>query len=256
MKILFYRSSYDPRLESLIYSISKTKNTFGYTSGEIDEGSITSFAPDVIMHNMPDVDKFPVTNAISININESSSKNSFSFTNKDSDNYIRPFVSLKNKDIDQSKKDMYKSDVLYIGSPTNFNGVLSFLVNDSNNILFKFFSHQTHNISGYCGMCDANDYLRFYSQSKASLTHISDINRIMDIVISDGNPILYNEDDDNCINMIKDAIYKNKKFSIPGITKESLIDKDTSYDRASEIFKKIGLKQISENILKNKGWDK
>ena len=40
------------------------------------------------------------------------------------------------------------------------------------------------------------------------------------------------------------------------MTKESIMENDTVFDRVSEIFKKIGLLQVSENILKNKDWDK
>lgn len=256
MRILVYRDSYDSRFESLVHAISKTKNTFGYSSGEIDETAVISFAPDLIIHNIPEVDKFPMSDAISININDADSTNSFSFKNTDSDNYIKPFVSLKDMSIDPSKKEMYISDVVYIGSPSSFNNVLGFLTNDKEDILFKFFSHQPHNINGYCGMCDSRDYLKFYKSARASITHSNDMNRIMDIVIADGNPIVYDGDSEDCINRIRNAVFKNERYSVDGITKESIIDKDTVYDRASEIFKKIGLKQLSENILKEKGWDK
>lgn len=256
MKILFYRSSYSPDFESLIHAISKTKNTFGYLSGEIDEESIMSFEPDVIVHNIKDIKKFPITNAISININNADSEYSFSLENKESPRYIRPFASLKSTIINDNELEKYSSDIIYIGSPVNFFGVVDFLTCENNEINFKFFNHQVHNINGYCGLCDSKDYLKFYKHSKGCLVMEMDTKRLIDIIVAGGNPIIFDGNSEECIKKINDAVYKNKKFSVSGMTKESIMEKDTAFDRASQIFKKIGLQKLSEDILNNKDWDK
>ena len=256
MKILFYRSSYNPDFEALIHAISKTKNTFGYISGEIEEESVLSFNPDIVFHNIQDAKQFPITNAISVNINNTDSKNSFSLENKNSPNYIKPFVSLKSITVNDNELQKYSSDIVYIGSPVNFFGVIDFLSNEKSDILFKFFTHKVHNINGYCGLCDNKDYLKFYKHSKGCLTTMEDTKRLMDIIVSGGNPIVFDGNSQECIRKIDSAIHKNERFSISGMTKESIMENDTVFDRVSEIFKKIGLLQVSENILKNKDWDK
>lgn len=257
MKILFYRHSYDPSFESLISAITHTKNTFGYLSGDINQAAILEFAPDIIMHNIPEADSFPIKhNSISININETDCKSSFSLKDEKSKNYLPPFVTLKNINIEEKDIAKFTSDVVYIGSPSLFGTILEFLNDPKNNILFKFFTHQPHNINGYCGMCDGNDYLKFYKHSKASLVMAGDKRRIMDIVVADGNPIVFNgKNDKECINNITNAISNNKKYSLDGYSKQDIISKHTSYDRASHIFKTVGLKKIAESILKHKGWE-
>lgn len=258
MKILFYRHSYNVDFESIIQAISKTKNSFGYLSGEINRESIHQFDPDIILHNIPDVDSFPIENkAISVNINETDSNNSFSLRNPTHKNFIKPFVSLKHIVEDSDEKKKFLCDVVYIGSPLIFEKVIEFLINEDSDIRFKFFTHQLHNINGYCGMCDAKDYLSFYNNAKCSLVKEDDLRRIMDIVISDGNPIVFNgSNTEECIDKIKNAVCNKAKYSIDGFSKENILKNDTAYDRASYIFKTIGLKKIAENILAKKDWDK
>jgi hypothetical protein len=255
MKILAYKSEENFNFDSMLEALSKTKYEIGYMAQEIKPNVIQEFAPDVIIHNINDAETFPVkTNAISININETTSEYSFSFKNSMSKNYIKPFVSIKDTDISPEQEKLFESDVVYMGSPAIFKNVLQFLCDEKNNINFKFFSHQTHNIRGYCGMCNSQDYLKFYKKSKACLVHNKDVNRIMDIVISDGNPVVY-ENEDQCIKDIKDAIYEDKKFTIKQYSKKDILQNHTAYDRISEIFKKIGLKKVSEDILKTKNFN-
>jgi hypothetical protein len=252
MKILAYRSKIDFNFDSIMLAIADTKYEIGYMSTKIDSQVVEKFAPDIIIHNIENVDQFPTkVNAISINLNESMSPNSFSFNNIESHNYLKPFVSIKSTSVPEDEKEYFQSDIVYIGTPAIFHNVLSFLCEANNNINFKFFSDRTHNIKGYCGMCSAEDYLKFYSKAKACLVHKKDITRTMDIIIADGNPIIY-ENDQQCIQDIKDAIYKNKKFTAHGYNKNHILENDTSYDRASEIFKKVGLTKISEELIKTK----
>lgn len=252
MKILAYKSELDFNFDAIVRAIADTKYEIGYMSQTIDEKTIDEFAPDVIIHNIKDIEKFPIkNNVISINLNETSSNNSFSFNNTESKNYLKPFVSIKNNNVEPNKEDFFKSDVVYIGSPIIFKGVLEFLCREENEINFKFFSDRTHNIRGYCGMCNAEDYFKFYHKSKASLVHHKDIHRIMDIIISDGNPVIY-KNAEQCINDIKEALNKNKKFTVDGYSKKEILKNDTSYDRASEIFRTIGLKKVAEELLRIK----
>lgn len=258
MKILFYRHSYNVDFESIINAISKTKNSFGYLSGEINSEAIQQFNPDIILHNIPEASSFPIkSKAISININETNNENSFSLTNPTHQNFIRPFVSLKNIVENDDEKLKFICDVVYIGSPLVFGRIIDFLMDENSNLKFKFFTHQLHNINGYCGMCDAKDYLSFYNNAKCSLVKKDDIRRIMDIVISDGNPIVFNDNNaEECIDQIKNSVYNNARYSIDGFSKENIFNNDTAYDRASYIFKTVGLKKIAENILAKKDWDK
>ena len=253
MKILFYRYSQDINFDAIVSVIARTKHQFGYLSGEVNQQQLAAFNPDLIIHNIPSVDKFPIKNdAVSININETNNNNSFSFKNIDSTNYIGRFVHYKSILTEDISK--YKSDIIYIGSPSVFNELLIFLTNGEFN--FKFFTHQTHNINGYCGMCDANDYYRFYNNSKACIVNKNDIERLMDIVVAEGNPIVYDGSNvEECIEKIKNSIYSNIKYKVDGYDRDSIISKDTSFDRAAKIFRTIGMNKIADDIIKNKNID-
>jgi hypothetical protein len=248
MKILFYRYNYDSNFESIISVISETKHQFGFASGEVNQESIAGFAPDIIIHNIPNAETFPIKNsAISININETNGKHSFSFLNDRSDNYIGKFVHLRDNKVSDKDVEKYSSDILYIGSPVIFGDLLEYIV--KLDCCFKFFTHQPHNINGYCGMCNIEDYSKFYRYSKACLVKEDDDLRIMDIVVSDGNPIVHTGfNTQACI----DAIQRGQKNTIERFNKEAILSCHTSYDRASKLFKTIGLNKISEEIFKNK----
>lgn len=254
MKILAYRYESNFNFEALLYALSKTKYEIGYLKGEIPEKAISDFAPDIIIHNIPDVTTFPIYNkAVSININETNADNSFPLKDKESKNYIKPFVSLKRSYPSESDIQKYSSDVMYIGSPSIFSDVLKFLTEPSNNILFKFFTNTPHNINGYCGICNAEDYFKFYHYAKASLVEENDTTRILDIIVSDGNPIVFNKlNTEECIEKIKSSVEKGTKYTIDGLTTEDIISKDTAFDRMSKIFKTVGLNKIAEEISKQK----
>lgn len=255
MKILFYRHSQDSNFEAIISVIAKTKNQFGYASGEVNQEHLNSFAPDLIIHNIPDAKQFPIrSSAVSININETEGKNSFSFSNKSSLNYIGDFVHLKESDVEPKDIDRFTTDVVYIGSPSVFGKLLSYILDGK--IKFKFFSHQPHNINGYSGMCNANDYYKFYKHSKACIVEKHDKIRIMDILAADGNPVVYNGSNaEDCIEQIKNSIANNMKYTVDGYDKNAIINKDTSYDRSAQIFRTIGLNKLADEIIKNKKTD-
>lgn len=254
MKILAYRHEVNFKFESLLHALSKTKYKIGYTKGEITKENIKEFNPDIILHNIPDTTSFPVENrAVSINFNDTDAKNSFSLSNESLPNFIEPFVSLKKVSSDIIDPAKYDSDVMYIGSPSVFNRIVHFVTNPENNILFKFFSNNFHNINGYCGLCRSDDYYKFYNRAKCSLVKEDDRSRIMDIIASDGNPIVYNgNNDDECIDKIKRSVKDGEKYSVDGYTKDDIINRHTSFDRLSSIFKTVGLNKISDEIMKQK----
>ncbi len=252
MRLLFYRYTGDTHFDSLLSVISKTKHECGYLSGEINHETISNFNPDVIIHNIPNTNQFPIKNrAVSININESDSKNSFSLSNKKSKNYIGGFVHFRPSTVDEKDIPKFSSDILYIGTPIVFGKLLNWIVNSSFN--FKFFNHQPHNISGYCGMCNIDDYFKFYSNSKASLVSHDDESRLMDIIAAGGNPIVYNGNNyEECADKIHHAVVDDAKYQVEGYSREDIISKHTSFDRAAFIFKTVGLNKIAEDILRNK----
>lgn len=256
MKILCYRSTPDFYFEAIISCLSHIKSDkfdIGYMSNEINSKTISDFSPDVVIHNIENINKFPVADkSISININETSGENSFSFKQV-GNNFLKPFVILKDIKIQENELAKFSSDVLYIGSPSIFSKALIFLTDPSNGINFKFFTNNIHNVNGYCGMCDTLDYFKFYNNAKASLAITNDVQRIMDIVVSNGNPVLFDiADNDGYIEKIKDAIYKNKKYEVDGYNKEDIINNDTAFDRMSYIFKTVGLNKFSDEIIKTK----
>lgn len=256
MKILCYRNKPDFYFESIISSLSKIQNKqfqIGFLSGEINTKMISEFRPDVIIHNIENVDEFPINgDVISININETDGKNSFSFKKK-GPNFLKPFVTLKQSYVQKHEIQKYSSDVVFIGSPLVLGDLLPFLSNSTNKLNFKFFTHTPYNMNGYCGLCDSNDYFKFYRYAKASIYTSLDAQRAMDIVIADGNPVLYDEKNvDKTISDLKAAVFENKKHSIDGLTKDDIIKNETSFDRASQIFKAVGLNKLAQEIIKTK----
>lgn len=251
MKILCYKNKQDYNFESMVSILQKTKYKVGYLSGEIKNKEVQQFNPDVIIHNIAEAKVFPIeNNGISININETDSDNSFSLLDSNSKNFIPPFVVDKSYYVDPKNIRKFESEVVYIGSPFVFDkNLISFLCNSD--IHFKFFDHNLVNINGYCGICHPSDYLKFYKYSKCSLVKKADAKRIMDIVISDGNPVLC-DDYSEAIEKIQNSILKNEKYKIDGFSKEDIIENHTVFDRMSNIFKHVGLTQVAKEIIKIK----
>ena len=253
MNILCYRYSQDLRFESILSVLSKVKYNVGYTSGELSQKNIADFKPDVIVHNIPDAEKFPIKNsAISININETNTDRSFSFKDEASKNYIARFVDYRDCNVDADQINKYRSDLLYIGSPASFVTLLNLIYDYNRKIVFKFFNHKPQNIIGYCGMCDARDYFKFYRYAKGSIVEHNDMSRMMDIIVSDGNPILYNKNNEECMEKIISTVFNNERYSIDGLSKKDIIENHTSFDRVAKIFKTVGLNKVAEDIMNNK----
>jgi hypothetical protein len=74
----------------------------------------------------------------------------------------------------------------------------------------------------------------------------------MDIIISDGNPIICDNNPDKEIDMIERACVNNEKYKLENYSKQDIINNHTVFDRLSEIFSKVGLSQISKEMKKYK----
>lgn len=254
MKILCYKNSNEINFDYLLNVISKTKHKIGYASGEIDSKALTEFNPDLIIHNIPDATEFPVkTKAVSININDTDHDKSFSFTNPLSKQYVGECVFLRDLNISDNDIQKFQSDVIYIGSPAVFKDLLCFLTDAKSKINFKFFSHEPHNINGYCGVCNSLDYGKYYKYAKASIAIDKDKNRIRDIIISDGNPVLFDgANTSECISKIQKAISEDARYTLVDFNKDHILKNHTIFDRAIQIFKNVGLTSIAEDIRKQK----
>jgi len=247
MKILYYIDSHDSRVNGIVETIKAAGYTVGYLT-ELDQKSIYEFNPDIIIHNIPNAEKFPIDgDFISINFNESKSKNSFTFADESSDRYISPFVSLKEIHVDKKDLDKYRSDVLYFGSPYSFNECLNIIYEKK--IKFRFFHHTPHNIYGYCGMCNTDEYFKHYRYAKASIVNgLNDRARLQDIIVAGGNPVIFLGDKDDFTSRLEKAVYEDKKYTIDGMSKRDILNKNTAFDVSANIFKKIGLNKISKDI--------
>jgi len=250
MKILIHSDNNDYRFHNLVSCLSKLNHQIGFASGEIDKNEFLKFAPNIIIHNIEDKVEFPVENlnAVCIAINDLNSPSSFSLNNPDHERYIKSFVTIKNST--SCNTDMYKSDIVYIGNPYVFKNALRIITNSDWN--FKFFHHNPIPINGYCGLCKSEDYHEFYKHSKASIIVKEDqSNRLNDIIFAGGNPVIYDNDVDDFISKLSQAIEEGVKFDA-GISKEYIIDNDTNYDRMAKIFTTTGLTKLAKEITAQK----
>jgi len=247
MKILYYIDHHDSRVESIVACLKLAGCNAGYLT-QMDTKSIYEFNPDVVIHNIPDVEQFPVQGkCISVGFNDTEGVNCFTFTNENSSGYIAPFVSLKSIDVKDDEIDKYSSDVVYFGSPLTFETATSIIYEKK--LRFRFFSANAHNIYGYAGACNSNEYFKHYRHAKASIVNGFDIARLQDIVVSGGNPVVFSGDVTDFSNKISDAVYNNKKYDAEGITKKDILDNKTSFDASSRLFKQLGLNKISKDIM-------
>lgn len=220
----------------------------GFSNGAVDAQEVANFQPDLILHNIPNIVGFPFYDkCIAINFNETDSDNSFSFTNKSSDNYIESFVCIDRK-IDYDEK--YSSDVAYIGNPTVFGPALAHLIN-SDVFTFKSFSGQPVNIPCYVGSVKFDNFPAVYNLAKVSVCLNSDNERIRDIVAFGGNPVVFNGDVEDFIQRVIEGV-RGKRFTVQGYNREKILSKDTNFDRMSSILEKTGFSQTSSILQQQK----
>lgn len=254
MKILYYIDSHDSRIDSIIDIIKLCGYPIGYLS-ELDEKSIFEFAPDLIIHNIAGQETFPIKgNFTSINFNETNSPRSFTFTNDSSSGYIHPFVSLKSVTVHDHEIDKYSSDILYFGSPIVFGNAINIAYEKE--LRFKFFHQQPHNMYGYCGLCNTNDYFKYYRYSKASIVKGWDVARLQDIIVAGGNPVVLHDDSieksTEFTQNLNDAIFEGKRYTIDNMSRDDILENNTVFDACNKIFKRIGLNQVCIKTMKLK----
>lgn len=246
MKILFYSNDRDFKYNSFMNILKSLggQYTVGFCEGTISQEDLHGFKPDVIIHNKPDIVKFPYAGSfISININESNSETSFSLKNPQSKNYIEPCCGLSMWD-KKLYSDKYTSTSVYIGNPSVFRKALPLIV-AREDIGFKFLCETPISVLGYSGTCKPNEAYLFYHGSKASLVMNGDDYRYRDIIMTDGNPVVYFGDDGQFIEDIERAISKKV---VKQDLKEYILSEHTDYDRLITIFSEVGLKKIAGSI--------
>lgn len=252
MKILLLTEKQDTFYHLLLQSLNDLDLNIGHASFPIEQHEIEQFDPDIIFHNCVAIPKIEYKNAISIGINEISAPNNFSFRDKNSQNFIKPFVVSNKTDF---KDDKFKSDVVYVGNPS----LLPDCVNElDEKFIFKIINSMPVPITNYCGSCTFDDYKKFFCMSKCSILNKSDSDpdilsfKLLDVIYAGGNPVLHNKTDDQLMSDIYDAL-NGKCFRGNFISKEEVKNSHTNKNRVSEIFTKIGLNKLAKMVLEGRG---
>ena len=252
MKILLLTENQDTFFHLLVQSLNDLNLNIGHASFPLNQQEIEQFNPDIIIHNSQTIPKLNYGNSISIGINELRDSNCFSFRDKLSENFIKPFVVEGEENFEDER---YKADAVYVGNPS----LLPDCVNEiENEAVFKILNNMPVPITNYCGSCSFNDYKKFFKMSKCSILSKSDSDidtysfKLLDVLYADGNPVLHNGSDEQFMSDIRAAI-KGKSFRENFITKEEIKNKHTNKNRMSEIFTKIGLNKLAKMVLEGKG---
>ena len=252
MKVLMLTEEQDIFYHILLEALNEIDAVTGHASIETPKQEIQSFDPDIIIHNAKNKSKI-YGNCITIAINEMDEDNCFSLHNKDSENFIKPFVKINMDDLDNEK---YRSDVVYVGNPSLLPDSIA-SIHSNADIKFKIIHNQPVPISNYCGSCTFDDYKKFFHMAKCSLLDKGDSGtsiyayKLLDVIYSGGNPIVYSNDEQYISDIY--AALDGKSFRDNFISKEEIFNSHTNYDRMSKIFEKIGLSKMSQKILESKG---
>ena len=253
MKILMLTGANDMFYHIFLESLNNIDATVGHSSIDISESEIAEFDPDVIIHNSDNVDSVNYKNVVTIGINNIDSPHCFSFRDKSVQNFIEPFIKLQDQDLHD---DRYKSDMVYVGSPSLLPDCVSKFQNDED-INFKIIHNEPIPITNYCGACQFDSYKKFFKMSRCSLVNkprqeeptISF--KLLDILYSGGNPVIHNTDE-QFINDIRDAV-NGKSFRGDFLSTDEIEASYTNHDRMSDILLKTGLNKLSKMVLDSKG---
>lgn len=249
MNILLLTERQDTFFHLLLQSLNRLDINIGHAPISIDPKEMEHFNPDIIIHNSQG--EVQHKHALVIGINDIGDKNNFSLTNKNSPNYIKPFIVESNDDLEDER---YKSDVVYVGNPSLLPDCVSNLGDD---VVFKIINNQPAPISNYCGACSFDRYKKFFKMSKCCLLNESESStdiysfKLLDILYSGGNPLLYNNDNDQLMSDLKDAI-NGKSFRDNFMSRDEIVKNHTNKNRMSEIFSKNGLSKLSQMVLTKK----
>jgi hypothetical protein len=253
MKILMLTDESDMFYHILLEALNNIDATVGHSSMDISDSDISQFDPDVIIHNSEKTDVVKYKDAISIGVNEIDSPSCFSYRNESSKNYIEPFIRITDQDLHDVR---YKSDIVYVGSPSLLPDCVSEFQSDSS-INFKIIHNTNIPITNYCGACQFENYKKFFNMSKCVLVNKPSPEesklsfKLLDVIYSGGNPVIH-DSDDKFVEDIRDAL-DGKSFRGDFISKAEIEERYTNYDRMSDILLKIGLNKLSKMVLESKG---
>lgn len=221
MKALIISDMMDFRVSSLIYPLQEVMEVGIMTT--FDENSVREFNADIIFSSVKYKGAFDLTEL----------------------HKIKPFVNL-NIIKDRTNTKSYNSDVAYIGSASMF-PLLSEIYNMG--YIIRQFDQQPSMTPYYSGKISINKCYDVYNSAKVSLIPKNDLGyRILDIIVSDGNPLIYDENTfvEDCVQAIK-----GKKFSY-FMNKNDIIKYDTNYDRLSSILNSMGFEKQAKKVYENK----
>lgn len=161
---------------------------------------------------------------------------------------IEPFAYLPQSKHRESSP-LYLCDVVYIGNPTAFGDGLKVLTESE--FVFKFFEKKPAFVSGYCGSLDGASVGQdvIVRSAKAAVTMPSDKYRLLNIIVSGGNPVVF-QNPEQFRQDIEKAISGVRFFG--GISRHDVIKDHTSHDRMIEFLKRVRLDSMLSTVIENK----
>jgi hypothetical protein len=160
---------------------------------------------------------------------------------------IEPFAYLPQSKRQESSP-IYACDVVYIGNPMVFEEGLKILTESE--FVFKFFEKRPAFVSGYCGSLDGSMGQDVIIRSaKAAVTMPADKYRLLNIIASGGNPVVF-QNPEQFYQDIEKATKGVKFFG--GISRNDIKEAHTSHDRMIEFLKRVGLSSMLSTVIENK----
>lgn len=161
---------------------------------------------------------------------------------------IQPFAYLPQSK-QQELSPLYFCDVVYIGNPMVFGEGLKILTESE--FAFKFFEQRPAFVSGYCGSLNGASVSQdvIIRSAKAAVTMPTDKYRLLNIIASGGNPVVF-QNPEQFYQDIAKAIKGVKFFA--GISRDDIKDAHTSHDRMIEFLRWVGLSDMVSTVIENK----
>lgn len=241
MKILINQKTYSEKFVSITNALYTIKNlTIGHANGQLDEESLISFAPDLVIHNDQDsIDKFRKYKFIQLYLFENNPNDQVPSFNIGTIGPVVDITILNNI----KKHERFKSDIVLFSNPSLFDNEILFY--SSLNFSLKIFSDRPIRMPQYCGTVRRDEHSSYYLGAKASpWSFREDMSRLYEIVASDGKPVIYNGDASNFHNDI------NKRMSgidifydIPD--KKTILDKFSNRTCLNKILRSNKLNKLA-----------
>jgi hypothetical protein len=221
MKALIISDMRDFRVSNLIYPLQEIMEVGIMTV--FDENSVREFNPDIVFSSVKYKGAYDLSEL----------------------HRIKPFINL-NILKEKTNTDTYKSDVVYLGNTSIF-PLLSEIYGMG--YVVRQFDQQPSMTPYYSGKISINKCCDVYRSAKVSLVPKNDMGyRLLDIIVSDGNPLIYDERTflEDCVDGIK-----GKKFQ-SHTNKDKILKYDTNYDRLSVILSSMGFETQARKVYENK----